>query len=117
MKRTGLLLSYILLFSLITSSCFSDTLDKRSGLSKFLQETENGIRREDWILAADSLKKSQKAWKNIKPVLQLNIDHDYVNYIETDFVKLDVYLEGKEKNEALATILVIRRNWDNIGEM
>lgn len=117
MKKAAFLITLILLFSFVTCSCLSGTLDKKSSFSKYLQETEDDIRKEEWVHAAESLQKSQKAWKGIKPLLQLDIDHDYVNDIETDFVKLEVYLEGKEKNEALVTILVIRRNWDNIGEM
>lgn len=117
MKKKALLLILITLFSLITCSCLRETLDKRSGFSHNLKTTEDNIRQEDWIHAAESLKKSQNTWKGIKPFLQLDIDHDYVNEIENNFVKLGAYIECQERVESLATILLIQKNWESIGEM
>jgi hypothetical protein len=50
-------------------------------------------------------------------MLQIDIDHDYVNNIEESFVKLDGYIDAGEKGNSLATILVIQNEWDNIGSL
>ncbi|PKM88096.1 MAG: hypothetical protein CVU87_08250 [Firmicutes bacterium HGW-Firmicutes-12] len=117
MKKIAFVLVLVMLFSLVLSSCLRGTLDKRSGLSQSLKATEDNIRQGNWEQAADNLKISKEAWKGLKPFLQLDIDHDYVNIIEDNFVILSVYIECQEKLESLAAILLLRKNWDNIGEM
>jgi hypothetical protein len=49
--------------------------------------------------------------------MQIDIDHDYVNNIENNFVLLKAYIESQEKTHSLATILLIQEDWKNIGEM
>jgi len=82
-----------------------------------LRATEENIRSEDWDRAKKSLSASVAAWKRIKPYLQLDIDHDYVNDIEANFVLLGGYLESGEKPHSLALILLIQNTWENIGSM
>lgn len=109
----------VLVCALVLCSCalFRETLDKKSGFSKYLKETESSIRQEEWISANKSLQASQKAWKKLKPIMQIDIDHDYVNDIENSFVMLKAYIEIEEKAQSLATILLIQKNWESIGEM
>jgi branched-chain amino acid transport system substrate-binding protein len=78
---------------------------------------EKFIRSENWEKAKISLDDSRKTWKQLKPMLQIDIDHDYVNNIEESFVKLDGYIDAGEKGNSLATILVIQNEWDNIGSL
>lgn len=101
------------------SSCalFRQPLDKTSGFSNYLKETERHIRKDDWHGAAISLQKATKAWKRIKPYLQIDIDHDYVNDIEGDFIRLRGNIETKEKPNSLSLILLLQDNWRNIGSM
>jgi hypothetical protein len=92
-------------------------LDRRSEFSKHLKATEDYIRKEDWTNAENSLKQAQKSWHKVKPILQLDIDHDYVNDIENNFDLLKAYVETKEKPDALAIIYLIQNNWSNIDAM
>ena len=112
----ALLLTTILLN---TCSCglLRKPLDNRSGFSKHLKQTENYIRNEDWGNAKSSLEYSEKTWKQIKPILQVDIDHDYVNDIEKDFIKLEGYIDTKEKPDSLTSILLIQDTWKNIGSL
>lgn len=112
----ALLLTTILLN---TCSCglLRKPLDNRSGFSKNLKQTENYIRNEDWGNAKSSLEYSEKTWKQIKPILQVDIDHDYINDIEDDFIKLEGYIDTKEKPDSLASILLIQDSWKNIGSL
>lgn len=111
----------ILILAIMTniSSCalLKKPIENRTGFSNHLKQTENYIRSEDWEKAKASLGDSEKTWKKLKPLLQVDIDHDYVNNIEEDFVKLGGYIEAKEKGNSLATILLVQDTWDNIGSL
>ncbi|MDD4599465.1 hypothetical protein SDC9_03903 [bioreactor metagenome] len=110
----SMLLSGILIFS-CSCTLLTDSLDSRSGFSNHLAQVENSIRNEDWDQATASLKESKKAWEKIKPLLQVDIDHDYVEEIEEGFVKLDGYIDVKDKSNSLVSVLLIENIWDNIG--
>lgn len=64
-----------------------------------------------------SLEQALETWSRIKPILQIDIDHDYVNEIEDKFTLLEGYLETQDKSNSLANILLLRKNWEKIGEM
>lgn len=117
-KKIGitLLLAGILL-NVCSCTLLRKPIDNRTGFSNHLNQTENNIRNEDWEKAKTSLEDSKKAWKKIKPLLQVDIDHDYVNDIEKDFIRLDGYIDTKEKPDSLATILLIQNTWKNIGSL
>lgn len=113
---------YILLIAIVLTNICSCALlqkqiDNRTGFSNYLKETENSIRSEDWEKAKSGLEESRKKWSEIKPLIQIDIDHDYVNSIEEDFIKLDGYIDSKEKADSLATILLVENTWGNIGSL
>lgn len=107
----------LILSAVLFSSCalLTEQLDNRTGFSKYLNQIEVNIRNEDWNQAKTSLEYAKKAWKKLKPLLQVDIDHDYVKDIEENFVKLDAYLDVKDKSNSLASILVLQSTWKNVG--
>lgn len=109
----------ILIGCLTLSSCawFRQPLDKWSHFSDHLIKTEYLIRSEKWRDAAGSLQKAETAWKRIKPFLQVDVDHDYVNDIEADFIRLRGNIQTKEKSDSLENIMLIQDNWKNIDSM
>lgn len=115
------ILYIVLITGILTNTCscafFKKPIDKRTGFSNYLKQTEKYIQKEEWEKAKLSLEDSKKSWKQLKPLLQVDIDHDYVNNIEEDFVKLDGYVEVQEKGNSLATILLVEDAWDNIGSL
>lgn len=115
------ILYIILIAGILTNTCscalLQKPLDKRTGFSNHLKQTEDYIRSEDWEKAKTSLENSEKTWRKLKPLLQVDIDHDYINNIEEDFVKLYGYIDTKEKADSLATILLVQDTWDNIGSL
>ncbi|MCL6589828.1 MAG: DUF4363 family protein [Firmicutes bacterium] len=112
-------ISVLLIACLAVSSCalFRQPLDKWSGFSNHLVKIEKLIRKGQWRDAAIYLPKAVHAWKRIKPFLQVDIDHDYVNDIEADFIRLKGNIETEDKSDSLENILLIRDNWKNIGSM
>lgn len=118
MKKGLLLFSLISLMSILSScTLLRGQLDSISNFSIYLQATENNIRNANWLAAKQNLAKSMKAWRSMKPYLQIDIDHDYVNDIEADFIKLKAYLETQQKPTSLEYILLIQHNWKNAGAM
>lgn len=119
MKKYLMLLTILLACSIMVCSCalFRKQLDKMSGFSNYLKETEDHIRIGNWHEAEISLNQAMRAWKRVKPYLQLDIDHDYVKDIETDFLRLQGNIQTGAKSDSLALILVLQDNWRNIGSM
>lgn len=120
MKGKILFQGFLLLFVMVFfSSCsfFKGVLDERSRFSAYLTETEIHIRQERWENAFQSMEKARKAWKQIKPFLQLDIDHDYVNLIQEQFSLLKGNIETRQKPNSLAIILLLEDTWKNIGEL
>jgi hypothetical protein len=119
LRKYLFLLIFLCTFLFLAPSCtpVKKPLDRRTEFSKYLSNTEDDIRKEDWKNAFNNLENSKKAWRKIKPFLQLDIDHDYVNDIENNFTLLKGYIETKDKSNSLATILLIKENWENIGQM
>lgn len=102
-----------------TSACtlLTKPLDSRTGLSDHLAQLESDIRQENWQQAKTNLDESQRAWKKIKPLLQIDIDHDYIKDIEEDFTKLSGYLDTQDSADSLVTILLLRNTWENIDNL
>lgn len=119
MKKFAVLYVILLIIIIGLSACapLRKPLDDRTNFSKYLNETEQFIRQEDWTKALNSMKRSQKAWSRLKPLLQVDIDHDYVNDIENNFTLLKGYIETKEKADSLVTIMFLQKAWESIGEM
>jgi hypothetical protein len=103
----------------VTCSCslLTKPLDRHTGFSEHLTQVENNIRKEDWSQAKTSLEESKESWKRLKPLMQLDIDHDYIKDIEDGFIKLDGFLETKDKSNSLVSILLIEGTWENIGDL
>ena len=97
----------IIILCILTCSCalIRKPLDDRSDFSENLIVTENHIRKADWNNAITSLKRVEESWHSIKPILQIDIDHDYINDIENNITKLKGVLQSQEKPDSLSTIL------------
>lgn len=119
MKKAVYLLMATSVLSVMLCSCtlFSKAMDKKSGFTQSLDGIESNIRNENWEEALSGQDKAFKIWRQFKPLLQIDIDHDYVYLIEDYFVRLKAYIETQEKSEALATVMLIKNAWDNIGVM
>lgn len=103
-----------IILNLCSCTFFKNPIDKKTGFSNNLSQMENYIRSEDWSHAKTSLEDTKKSWQKLKPLLQVDIDHDYVFNIENDLSKLAGYIDTKEKPDSLSTILLIKDIWEDI---
>lgn len=119
MKRK--LLFFILigtvLFALSSCSIFHGVIDSRTGFSDKLEKTEAYIRDNNWEKASLSLSDSKKAWDRLKPLLQVDIDHDYINQLEESLVLLEGYIDTCSQVDSLSTILLVEDTWRHIGSL
>lgn len=106
-----------ILMTICSCTFLKKPLDKNTNFSEQLGQLESAIRSEKWEQAGKNLEAAKKAWKKLKPWLQVDIDHDYVNEIEENFVKLEAYIDTKEQPHALATVLLIQETWADIGTL
>lgn len=115
--KKGVLTAVLLSILLLSCSCtlLTKPLDNRTGFTSALAQVETSIKNDDWQQAKASLETSKKAWKKMKPLLQVDIDHDYIKDIEDGFVKLDGYVATKDKPNSLVAVLLVKHTWGNIG--
>lgn len=92
-------------------------LDKNTHFSEQLSQLESDIKNENWEQANENLKAAKKAWKELKPWLQIDIDHDYVHEIEENLARLEAYIETEERPDALANLLMIQETWEDIESL
>jgi len=115
MKKTLLLIVALIL--MITTGCtvFKRTLDKKLGFTQELETVDRYIGEESWDKAGESMTNCTTKWYKIKPWMQLELDHDVINEIESRLTELSAYLETEDKSSALAGIRVIINYWKDIG--
>lgn len=118
-KRSYVFLLLIPIISVMLSSCtlFAVRIDRKTGFTESLSGVENHIRADNWDQALSNRDEAFEIWHRIKPLLQIDVDHDYVNLIEDYFIMLRAYLETRDKSQALAMLLLIKDTWENIGVM
>lgn len=116
-KISAIFLISVLLPVFCSCALLKGPLDDRSGFTGRLIETEKYILEEKWNKAAAGLKDTEKSWKELKPILQIDIDHDYINEIEDYFVIIKAAIENEDKTDSLTGLRLIQKKWDSIGEM
>lgn len=92
-------------------------LDRSSHFSERLLQLESSIRSENWEQAGESLEAAKKAWKSLKPWLQIDIDHDYVHEIEENLAKIEAFIDTEEKPDALANLLMLKETWEDMESL
>ncbi|HYF81770.1 MAG TPA: DUF4363 family protein [Clostridia bacterium] len=105
------------LIALCSCTLLVKPLDKNIHFSEQLSQLENDIRNENWEKADENLEAAKKAWKRLKPYIQVEIDHDYVHQIEENLAKLEAYIDTEEQADALANMLLIQETWEDIESL
>lgn len=119
MKKQSALIILIVTVLTITSACtlLTKPIDKSIHFSEQLSKLEGAIRNENWEQADSNLEAAKKAWKRLKPWIQIDIDHDYVHEIEENLAKLEAYVDTEEQADALANMLLIKETWEDIESL
>lgn len=112
---------FILIVTVLATICsctlLTKPLDKNTHFSEQLSKLESTIQNKNWEQADENLEVAKKAWKKLKPLLQIDIDHDYVHEIEENLAKLEAYIETEEQPDALAHLLLIQETWEDIESL
>lgn len=115
MKRAVLSVIPLLLFVISGCTLFKGPADKRTGFSESLSALEKAIAEENYDIAMESLRITAEKWEKVKPFMQIEVDHDIVNDIETELTALSAYIETENKSQSLASIRIIINMWSDIG--
>ena len=110
-KLFGMILIAVTISFMSSCALIKRPLDDRTGFSEQLKQLEDNIRNERWEDAKKDIEASRKTWKKLKIIMQIDIDHDYVNNIEMNFVKLDGYIDTKDKSNSLVSVLLVKDTW------
>lgn len=115
--KKSILSIFISFILVLNGSCtlLTKTIDSKTKFSENLRKTETHIRNDEWSDAEATISVLDKTWKKVKPLLQVDIDHDYVYNIEENLVKLQGFTETKSKDNSLSTVLLLKDTWRNIG--
>ena len=120
-KRLIRCIVFLLMLSFICLQCsctfLKKTIYNKIGFSENLEHLENSINNNNWNDAEVKLKASMNSWTKIKPLLQIDIDHDYVNDIEKYFIRLTAYIKTQSKPDSLACVMLIKGLWEDIGKL
>lgn len=117
-KRSAL---FVLIITVLTAICSCTLLvkpiDNNMHFSEKLEKLEGTIQNEDWKQAGYDLEETKKVWKKLKPMLQIDIDHDYVHEMEENLAELEAYIKTEEKPDALANLLLLKETWEDIESL
>lgn len=112
---------FILIVTALITICSCTLLVKPLGENKHfseqLSQLESDIRNENWEQADKNLEGAKKAWKSLRPWLQVDIDHDYIHDLEESLAKLEAYIDTEEQADALANLLLIQETWEDIESL
>lgn len=115
MKKSVYIITPLLIFGLAACTLFKGPADKKTGFSESLEALERAILDESYEKAGEYLTVSREKWKKVKPFMQIEVVHDIVNDIESEFEALSAYIETGNKSQALASIRIIINMWSDIG--
>lgn len=105
----------LLIFTSAGCTLFKNPVDKRMGFSESLSDLEKAIIEENFDKANEKFTISMEIWEKVKPFMQIEVDHDIVNDIESEFAALSAYIETDNKPLALASIRIVISMWSDIG--
>lgn len=115
LKKTLYIILVLLVFTTAGCTLFKEPLDKKTGFSESLSVLEKEINDENYNNASESLLISIEKWERVKPFMQVEVDHDIVNDIESELTALSAYIETENKSLALASVRIIINMWSDIG--
>jgi len=114
LKKTVILVP-ILVIAVTGCTLLKGPADRKTGFSDSLAVLEKAIAEENYGTAYEYLEITKEKWKKVKPFMQIEVDHDIVNDIESELSALSAYIETGNKSMALASIRVIIDMWSDIG--
>ena len=101
-----MLLAIIFLIVIISGSLMSIYYisHQSEALQKQLVELERHIESENWDKANSLYKDFKQNWVNIDHIWSMLIDHNEIDYINTDLGELEAYIKTQDKADALAKL-------------
>ena len=101
-----MLLAIIFLIVIISGSLFSMYYisHESDSLQKQLVELEKNIDSENWDKANSLYNDFKHSWSKVDHMWSMLIDHNEIDYINTDLGELEAFIKTKTTEEALAKL-------------
>ena len=74
------------------------------GFSESLSDLEKAIIEENFDKANEKFTISMEIWEKVKPFMQIEVDHDIVNDIESEFAALSAYIYSSHAFDRLTDL-------------
>lgn len=115
----NVVISLIILFIMVIGITFSvKYLNKVThDLGKLNDEIEQYITDSNWDKAYNSSIEYSEKWKDYSKKIKLFLDHQEMDKIEMELWKLPQYIKEMTKDEALASVHVLKFLVDHISEL
>lgn len=115
----NVIISFIIFIIMLVNIAFSlNYLNKASDdLRRFNDEIEQYITDSNWDKAYKSSIEYREKWNDYSNILKLFVDHQEMDKIEIELWKLPQYIKEKTKEEALASVHVLKFLVDHITEL
>lgn len=115
----NVVIALALFFVMVINIAFSlKYLNKASDdLGGLNDEIEQYIIDSNWDKAYQCSIEYTEKWKDYSKILKLFVDHQEMDKIETELWKLPQYIKEETKDEALASVHVLKFLVDHISEL
>jgi len=111
----SLILSVIMIFTISSSIKYLNTVSQN--LSELNDEIEQNINDENWEEAYKITIEYTEKWQSYSKKIKLFLDHQEIDNIETELWQLPQYIKEKSKDEALASVYVLKYLLNHIADI
>ena len=88
-----------------------------TSINVLLLEIDSAISNNSWSKASNKLEDIKLKWKKSKPVYQLNQRFSDIGEFETGLDRLKVFIDQKDKSQALAELKTVNSTWKTLNKL
>jgi len=111
----SLAMSIVMIIGILYSHKYLNNVSQELG--NLNDEIEQYITDSDWDKAYESAMEYTEKWKEYSKVIKIFLDHQEMDNIEIELWKLPQYIKEETKDEALASIHILKFLVDHISEL
>ncbi|NLK75572.1 MAG: DUF4363 family protein [Clostridiales bacterium] len=104
-----------MIFTISSSIKYLNTVSQN--LSELNDEIEQNINDENWEEAYKITIEYTEKWQSYSKKIKLFLDHQEIDNIETELWQLPQYIKEKSKDEALASVYVLKYLLNHIADI
>ena len=111
----SLAMSIVMIIGILYSHKYLNNVSQELG--SLNDEIEQYITDSDWDKAYEAAMVYTEKWKEYSKIIKIFLDHQEMDNIEIELWKLPQYIKEETKDEALASIHILKFLVDHISEL